>query len=290
MTIQSPPAWIVDRLNQAAHTVGTGEPDAVVPDSNAPPRIRVMHFRDLLDALALGWRDFAANRTDIIFLCALYPALGLVLGRAASGYGLLPLLFPLAAGFALVGPLAAVGINELSRRRERGEVVHWSGVFGVVRSPSIGAIAVMAALLVGIFVVWIAVANLIYALTLGPALPESVAGFVREVFTTRPGWALIGVGGAVGFAFAAVVLTISVVTFPMLLDRRVSVSTAMLTSVRVVARNPAVMAGWGLIVAAGLILGSLPFFLGLVVVLPVLGHATWHLYRKAVRWPRSEAG
>jgi len=232
--------------------------------------------------LKRGFDDFGANRTDVIFLCVLYPVLGLVLARLVFGYEALPLLFPLAAGFALVGPVAALGLYEMSRRREEGAEVTWMDAIGVLRSPSIGSIAYLAVFVVMIYVLWLLVAQTIYALTLGPAPPASVSSFLHDVFNTGRGWAMIGIGVGIGFIFAVAVFTISVVSFPLLLDRNVGVGTAVRTSVRAVLLNPVQMALWGLIITAGLVLGSIPFFLGLVVVLPVLGHATWHLYRSVV--------
>jgi uncharacterized membrane protein len=126
------------------------------------------------------------------------------------------------------------------------------------------------------------VAQAIYSVTLGPDTPDSIGSFMRELFTTGAGWALIVVGCGVGFLFAVLALSISVVSFPLLLDRKVSVTTAIWTSMRAVAKNPRTMAMWGMIVTAGLVIGSIPLFVGLIIVMPVLGHATWHLYRKVV--------
>jgi uncharacterized membrane protein len=246
--------------------------------------VRRLDLADLTGALASGLEDFKANRTDVIFLCVIYPIAGLVLGRVASGYGLLPLLFPLASGFALVGPLAAVGLNEMSRRREQGDAVRWVDAFGVLRAPSIGSIALLGLLLVGIFLLWLVAAQVIYVVTLGPEAPVSVAAFLRDVLGTEAGWALTVIGVGVGFLFAVLVLAISAVSFPLLLDRNVGIDTAVWTSARVVAMNPGVMAAWGAIVVALLVVGSLPALVGLAVVMPVLGHATWHLYRQAVAW------
>jgi len=136
--------------------------------------------------------------------------------------------------------------------------------------------------LMAIFLLWLAAAEGIYLMTLGPEPPASLATFLHDVFTTDPGWTMIAVGFGVGFLFALLALVVSVVSFPLLVDREVGVDTAVLTSIRAVMANPVPMAGWGLIVAAGLVLGSIPFFLGLIIVMPVLGHATWHLYRKVV--------
>jgi uncharacterized membrane protein len=285
MVIQSPPGWGWDQLKHAAHEIGSATPEEYWHNGAADalaPSVRRIGMADLRDALAQGLADFQANRTDVIFLCVIYPVIGLILGRVASGQGLVPLLFPLASGFALIGPLAAIGLNELSRRREGGAELHWIDAFGVLRAPSIGSIAALGLLLIALFLLWLAAAQVIYVATLGPEPPASLAAFATDVLTTLPGWIMIFVGIGVGFLFAVIALAISVVSFPLLLDRNVGIGTAIGTSVRAVRTSPGTMVLWGLIVATALVLGSLPFFVGLVIVLPVLGHATWHLYRKVV--------
>jgi uncharacterized membrane protein len=285
MTIRNPIEWSLDQLKLAAlagQTAGRAVAETQEGAGSVVPTARRIEVADLRDALARGLDDFAAYRTDVIFLCVIYPVMGLVLGRLASEYELLPLLFPLASGFALVGPFAAVGLYELSRRREQGTHVAWPDAFTVARSPAFGKILVLGLLLVAIFLLWLAAAYLIYAVTLGPEPPASIASFASDVLTTAAGWALIVVGIGAGFLFALLVLVIGVVSFPLLLDRDVTLGAAVRTSARAAALNPGPMAVWGLIVAAGLVIGSIPLLLGLVVVVPVLGHATWHLYRKVV--------
>jgi uncharacterized membrane protein len=250
--------------------------------AHARPVIRRIGLADLKDALARGLDDFWVMPTHAIFLCLIYPVVGVILARLVLGYDILSLLFPLAAGFALVGPFAAIGFYELSRRREQGLDISWEHIFDVVRSPSRGAIAALGFLLLTIFVIWIAVAQAIYVANFGYEPAASIPDFIHQVFTTPAGWTLIIVGNFVGFLFAVAVLTISVVSFPLLLDRDVGAVEAVLTSVRAVAANPWAMAVWGLIVATLLVIGSLPLLLGLAVVVPILGHSTWHLYRKVV--------
>ncbi len=282
--IRNPIEWSWDQLRhtrRAAESVGRAI-GGTREYRHAKPAVRRIGFADLKDALAKGFGDFGAFRTDVIFLCLFYPVAGLVLARVTFGQDLLPMLFPLASGFALLGPVAAVGLYEMSRRRELGLHTNWADAFKVLGSPSFGAIAVLGLLLMTIFVLWLVAAWMIYQVTLGPALPASFGAFVNDVFTTEAGWTMIGSGIGVGFLFAALVLTISVVSFPMLLDRDVGLVTAVRTSIRAVAANPGAMAIWGMIVAGSLVLGSIPLFLGLIIVVPVLGHATWHLYRKLV--------
>ena len=253
------------------------------PAANASAdRLIVVHTigaADLRDALAKGWADFQAVPTFALFLAILYPIIGLILFSIVFNSNLLQLVFPLTAGFSLIGPFAAVGLFELSRLREQGL---GGEAMKLHRAPSLHSILTLGIVLMVIFFIWLGTAQAIYQLIFGSAVPVSFADFAHQVFTTPAGWTLIFVGCGVGFLFAVAVLTISVVSFPMLLDRDVDAATAVLTSVRAVLANPMTMAMWGLIVAGGLALGSLPCLVGLAIVLPVLGHSTWHLYRKVV--------
>ncbi len=171
---------------------------------------------------------------------------------------------------------------EMSRKRELGQQAGWADAFGVLQSSAFGAILVFGAILFALFAAWLIVAELIFAATIGPEMPVSAMAFARDVLGTSGGRTMIVLGIAAGFCFAAIVLVVALVSFPLLIDRRVGVPVAVATSIAVARLNPGPVAAWGLIVAGLLVLGSLPLFLGLILVMPVLGHATWHLYRKAV--------
>lgn len=248
----------------------------------AEPVVRKIGFADLRYAVMKGIEDFMAMPSHVIFLALIYPLVGLFLARMTFGYEVIPLLFPLAAGYALIGPFAAIGLYEMSRRREQGGEVSWKDAFGVLRSPSLDGIAALGMILMIMFLLWLTVALGLYQSLFGTAAPETIRGFLSQIFTTSRGWTLIIVGNGIGFLFAALVLSIGVVSFPMLLDRDVGVVTAMRTSFRAVMRNLQVMAAWGFFVALALVVGSLPFFVGLAIVMPVLAHASWHLYRRVV--------
>lgn len=284
-TIKNPVEYAGTQVAHAAHHVASAYRSLqhVQDTIHSPaPAVRRISIADLRDAIRQGADDFGAYRSDVVFLCAVYAVVGIVLARLAFGFDMLPLLFPLASGFALIGPFAAVGLYEMSRRRELGQSVSWANAFDVAERPAFGSIMVLGLMLIALFLFWLYAAWLIFANTIGPVEPRSVSVFLNDVFFTGAGWAMIAIGVGVGFVFAVVAMAISIVSFPLLLDRDVGLDTAVKTSVRAVIANPLPMAVWGLIVAGGLVLGSLPLFVGLVIVLPVLGHATWHLYRNLV--------
>jgi uncharacterized membrane protein len=244
--------------------------------------IRKIHIADIREALSRGVDDFLAMPSHLAFLGLVYPVFGVCLAALTFSQNALPLVYPLATGFALVGPFAAIGLYEISRRRERGMETSWSDAFNVLRSPAIPSILTVGLLLMVIFVAWLATARALYEALFGVLAPDSYVGFLSEVLTTREGWSLILLGNLLGLVFAIVVLSVSVISFPLLLDRDVGAAVALQTSVRAVIANPLMMALWGLVVSAALLIGSLPLFVGLAVVVPILGHATWHLYRRVV--------
>jgi uncharacterized membrane protein len=248
----------------------------------APPKVRSIGPHDCFSALAEGFDDFFAIPTYPVFVGLFYAVAGIALVAMSSFTSALQLVFPLAAGFALIGPFVAIGLYEMSRRRDRGLVVRGRDAFAVFRSPALPSILAFGLLLLAIFAAWIFAAELIYVWLYGPNPPAAALPFLADVLTTTRGWMLIVLGGFVGFCFAALALCISVVSFPLMLDRDIGLVPALEASLRVTRANPLAVALWGLIVAAALVVGSLPLFTGLAVMMPVLGHATWRLYRKAI--------
>jgi uncharacterized membrane protein len=246
--------------------------------------INTLTTGDLVASLRSGLADFLAMPSHLLFIVAIYPIGAFLLAQLTYSLDLLPLFFPLIAGFAIVGPFVAVGLYEISRRRERGETVTWRDVLEIQHSPAWGSMLLVGLVLTAIFFAWLFAADRLYALIIGDRTVASVPEFLGMVLTTPEGWALIIVGHVVGFVFAALAFMLSAVSFPMLLDRPVGAGEAIAASVRTVRRNPGVMALWAATIAIGLMVGSALLFVGLVLVLPILGHASWHLYRRAIRW------
>jgi uncharacterized membrane protein len=247
-----------------------------------PAEVRAIGPADLDWALKEGWEDFKALRGDLFFLPIVYTGIGFVAAALAYRQALFPFIFPLAAGFAIVGPVAAAGFYEIARRREAGEDTNWFHFFDPVAGKSRWPLLFLAGMLAGIFLMWVAAANGIYGMTLGRLGLETPGAFLSALFTTPEGWRMILVGNLVGAGFALVALLVSAFSFPMAVDKGTEPLTAVLTSVKAFLVNPMTMLRWGAIVAGLLLLGSIPLFVGLMVVLPWLGYATWHLYTRTV--------
>lgn len=251
------------------------------------PVIRTIQISDLFDVLRLGATDFWEKPSHYVMLVLIYPIIGIVLTVWMNGYHTWPLLYPLVGGFALIGPFAALGLYEISRRREEGLDTAWSHAFEVLRSPAIGSIAALGVMLFVLFTLWLTSAQALYESLFGSSTPQTLTGLMGQMLSEPGGMTLLIVGTMAGALFALVTLCTTVIAFPLLLDRDVGAFVAVETSFRAVMHNPLPMLAWGVIVGAGLFIGSLPLFVGLAVVIPIFGHATWHLYRKVVA-PASE--
>ena len=282
--IPNPLLWSVTTAQDAgAHAAQTAKR---IGGENAGPiadeKIRKLTIADLRYALRQGYDDLAAARGDVMALVVVYPLIGFLLAALTLNYELLPLLFPLFSGFALLGPVAAIGLYEISRRREKGLTYSWANAFELIHAPAFGAILMLGFYHIAIFVIWMLSAQAIFAMTMGSTDAAGPIAFIFEVMTEPAGWVMFVVGCGVGFLFALLVLATSVVSFPLLLDRDIGVPSAIATSWKVFRKNTTVICCWGVIVVVGLALGTLPALIGLVFTLPLLGHATWHLYRRAI--------
>lgn len=281
-TIGNPLSWLLQSAGITREHLGQTVDQMGSSKVSEMPVARKLDMEDILHALAAGLEDFAACRSDAIFLVLFYPLIGVALVVMSLSMNLLPLIVPMIMGFAILGPVAAVGLYEMSSRREAGFEPRWLDALAVLRSPAFGAILVLGFYLAALFIVWLVAADMIYSRTLGPEPPASILGFVSDVLTTREGWIMAITGGAVGAVFAFAALAMSLVSFPLLLDRHVGLPVAVATSLKVIRKSPLVCLTWGAMVGTALVVGAIPFLAGLIIVVPVLGHATWHLYRRAV--------
>lgn len=257
--------------------------DATSPqtfDDAAP--VRRIGVGDLRWALAAGWQDFRDKRGDLVFVGLIYPVICLLAILLTFNQPLLPLLFPLVAGLSIAGPAVASGFYELARRKEEGLDSTWWHFLDPAKGRSRAPLAILTGGLAGLFIAWLAVAYVIYTATLGATAPLQFSDVLGRLFTTGAGWALIVLGNVAGLGFAVATLILSVASFPMVVDKPVDAGAAVRTSIAAFRRNPGVLIGWGVRVAALLALGTIPFGVGLAVVLPWLGYSTWHLYTRLV--------
>ncbi|MQY42449.1 DUF2189 domain-containing protein [Epibacterium sp. SM1969] len=280
-TIGNPASWLFKALRGSAHHIGQGV-EHLGTHSAAPPQVRTLSLEDLRVALRLGLRDFAACRSDAMFLVFLYPLIGAAMISVGLSERMFALLVPMVFGFAILGPVAAVGLYEMSARREAGFDARWGDAFGVLRSPAFMSVLTLGIMLGALFICWLIAAQMLYYFTLGPTAPESFSAFAYDVIMTQKGQIMAVCGMIIGAGFALVALAMSLVSFQLLLDRRVGLPVAVATSMQLLRKNPRICLIWGALIGTLLVLGSLPFFVGLIIVIPVLGHASWHFYRRAV--------
>jgi uncharacterized membrane protein len=287
MRAQNPFFWPFQMVFSGFSSVGKSA-DQTYWDSTAvartTPVIQSITYNDLFAALAEGAQDFAKTRADAILLVFILPIIGVAAIVAASGPGYADLLFPLLSGFVLVSPIAAFGFYEMSRRLETDQNAGWTDALGVLTSPAIGTIALLSLTLISIFILWMGAAHFLFVAFSGKQHPISLGVMLVHIVTHLRGWGLIISGFAVGFVFAVIVLALSVVSFPMVLDRPEGFVGAIGTSLKAFAFNVGPLLVWGLIVSLGLFVGVAFALVGLVVVLPILSHATWHLYRRLVHY------
>ena len=247
-----------------------------------PPVIRTLTLGDLSAALKAGLNDFRRAPFISLFFGVFYAAGGIFLVASAARLEMGWIVYPLMVGFALVGPFTAVGLYEVSRRLENGERPKWGSVISVIWEQRKGEIAWMGFFMIFVLVIWMYQVRMLLALFLGMKAFSGFDGLVQMIFTTEAGLYFLLAGHAWGAALAMIVFVLTVVSIPLLLDREYDIVTAIVTSVKAVKQNAKPMLVWGAIVIGALFVSSLPAFLGLIVTLPVLGHATWHLYRRTI--------
>ena len=246
--------------------------------------------KDIWGSLHLGWKDFLQKPSHYFFAITLYPFMGMVLYFFMAGENWIQLLFPMLTGFALLGPFVALFLYEVSRRLEKGLEPSWAEGFNSIKSSAILEILILGVMLAGLFCAWMVTASTLYTFLYGNEYPVSIYDFFMDVISTRRGWILITVGNGLGFCFALFALCTTVVAFPLMLEHEVSAFSGIKASMQAVKVNPVPLILWGGIICSGLFLGSIFVLVGLILILPVFGHATWHIYRKVLVFPESQMG
>lgn len=253
-------------------------------DRSSLPKLQIntLQMEDIRAAFVDGWRDFRSYPTFGLFFGAIYALGGIFIAVMLTYYHLPWMIIPVAIGFPLIGPFVAVGLYEISRRNQNGQAIGWKAILTEVFRQRERQLSWMAFVVLFIFWIWIYQVRLLMALFLGFRIPATLDAFANVVLTTPEGLLFLAIGTVVGTVLALILFTATVISMPLLLDHEVDFITAMLTSMRTVIENPVPMLTFGLIVAALALASLVPFFLGLLVVLPVAGHATRHLYRRAI--------
>jgi uncharacterized membrane protein len=255
------------------------------PRPPAMPKVNEISIGDLAEVLRKGLSDFMRAPQFGLFFGGAYAIGGIIIALSLTTWNIPWMIYPVAIGFPLIGPFVAVGLYEVSRRLESGKPLVWREILGAVWLQRQRELAWMAFVMLFVFWVWMYQVRLLVAIILSRMSFSTLDRFIEVVFTTPQGWTFLAIGHVVGAILSLVLFSITVVSIPLLLDREADFVTAMITSVKTVISNPVPMIGWGIFVTLAVIVSSIPVFLGLLVTLPVLGHATWHLYKKAVAAP-----
>jgi uncharacterized membrane protein len=268
-------------MTTSPETTASEETTAISPRP-APVKINRIGFADVKAALAQGWRDFTRAPAIGLFFGAIYAAGGIAIWLLLRVYHEPWWIIPIAVGFPLIGPFIAVGLYEASRRLAAGQPLRFGEILTVILAQRKRQVAWMAFVVLFIFWMWLYEVRMLLAIFLGFKSFSSIGAFIEVVTTTPEGIGFLIVGTAVGAAISFVLFCTTVVAIPLLLDREIDLITAIITSFKAVFQNLVPMIGWGITIVALTFAALLPMFLGLLVVLPVLGHATWHLYTKVV--------
>jgi len=257
------------------------------PPQQTVPQVNTVTADDISAALKAGFSDFLARPVMSGFFGLFYALFGILFIWCLVWLGMIWMIIPAAVGFPLVAPFAAAGLYEMSRRTQKGESFGWSDILTVMADQRKREMGWMAFVTLFIFWVWMYQVRLWLAIILQDASFSNFDGFMHTVLFTPAGWTFLAIGTCVGAFLCAVLFTVTVIAMPMLLDRETNFISAMLTSIRVVSENPVVMLTWAAVISVTMLLSMVPAFLGLIFTLPILGHATWHLYQRAV--PPAEA-
>jgi uncharacterized membrane protein len=253
--------------------------------ANAPasrlPAVRQITAADVRAAIGQGMKDLARAPLYSLFFGCVFSGFGILISYLLVVVGSSYWVPPLAAGFPLIGPFAAVGLYEISRRLEAREPLDWRSVLGAVLRQGKFQLPSYAFITLFVYLIWVYLAHLIFALSFGlKPLTNVMTSF--DLLLSAEGIGMLVAGTVVGGAIAAFLFSISVTSVPMLLDREIDVISAIVTSVKSVLVNRGAMLFWGITIAICCALAMLPMFIGMIVVFPVLGHASWHIYRRSV--------